>query len=127
MPKPNASVGKLGEGLALDFLRSLGYKILVVNYRNSLGEIDIIAKDKGTLVFVEVKTRLSDIRGLPQDSVGQTKQKKLSRVAVSFLKEHNLLGHKARFDVVSIMYDSDSRPKFDLFRDAFELDQRFIY
>jgi putative endonuclease len=127
VPKPNASVGKLGEGLALDFLRSLGYKILAVNYRNSLGEIDIIAKDKGTLAFVEVKTRLSDIRGLPQDSIGLTKQKKLSRVAVSFLKEHNLLDNKARFDVVSIMYDADNRPKFDLFRDAFELDQRFIF
>ena len=125
MSGQNLIVGALGEKAALTTLKNKGYKIIAVNYRNRFGEIDLVARDGETLVFIEVKTRLTDTCGLPQDSVVQSKQKKISRVAVGFLKENNLLDKKARFDVVSVTFDVHQEPLVDVIQDAFELDPRF--
>lgn len=125
MPGQNLSVGRFGEKAALTALKSKGYKIIAVNYRNRFGEIDLIARDSDTLVFIEVKTRRTDTCGLPQDSVVQSKQKKISCVAVGFLKENDLLGKKARFDVVSVTFDAHQKPLVDVIQDAFELDPHF--
>jgi len=124
--KANLYLGRSGEEAAANFLKKNGYKILARNYKSRLGEIDIIAKDKDTLAFIEVKTRLSDKFGLPQEAVMKSKQRQISKAALSFLKEKNLLHEKARFDVVSVEYSQD-KPKLDLIKNAFELDKSFTY
>jgi putative endonuclease len=123
--KQHLYLGASGEDFATRFLKENGYRILIRNYKTKLGEIDIIAKDKDTFVFVEVKTRNSDRLGLPCEAVSRHKRRQVSKVAVSFLKEKNLLGKKARFDVVSIIFSSGDRPKLDLIKNAFELDESF--
>lgn len=126
MSKENLFLGKLGEQAAIKLLKDLGYRILRRNYKTKLGEIDIIAKDKDTFTFIEVKTRRTDRYGLPQESIKPPKQRQISKVALGFLKENNLLEKKARFDVVSVTYFG-GMPKLDLIRDAFELDKDFDY
>jgi putative endonuclease len=122
----NLDLGKRGEEAAVGLLKENGYKILARNYKTRLGEIDIIASDKDTLCFIEVKTRQSDRFGSPQEAVLRSKQRQIAKVALSFLKEKNLLDKKARFDVVSIMHSGDES-KLDLIKNAFELDASYTY
>jgi putative endonuclease len=122
----NLDLGKRGEEAAVGLLKGNGYKILARNYKTRLGEIDIIASDKDTLCFIEVKTRQSDRFGSPQEAVLRSKQRQIAKVALSFLKEKNLLDKKARFDVVSIMHSGDES-KLDLIKNAFELDASYTY
>ena len=124
--KRHLCIGKSGEELACELLKKNGYKILVRNYKTKIGEIDIVACDKDTICFIEVKTRYSDKYGLPQEAVLNSKQRQIAKAALIFLKENNLLDKKARFDVVSIIYLKE-RPKFDLIKNAFELDTSFTY
>lgn len=126
MSRENLYLGRSGEDVAADLLKGKGYKILVRNYKTKLGEIDIIARDKDTLAFIEVKTRHSDRFGLPQEAVSVSKQKQISKAALMFLKENNLLEKKARFDVISVVYSKD-KPQLDLIKNAFELDNSFTY
>ena len=126
MSKQNLQLGKSGEEIAANFLREKGYKILGRNYKTKLGEIDIIALDKGTYCFIEVKTRNSDKFGLPQEALSVFKQRQISKSALYFLKEKNLLEKKARFDVVSVIMQ-DGYPEVGLIKDAFELNPDFIY
>ena len=127
MTKHNLSLGAQGEKTAVDFLKEKGYNILARNYKTKLGEIDIVAYDKGTLVFVEVKARQSQKYGLPYEAVSRIKQRRISKAAVWFLKENNLLNKKARFDVVSVAYPEEDKPKLDLFKNAFELDGAYTF
>lgn len=99
-------------------LKRQGYKILSCNYRNVLGEIDIIARDGRCIVFVEVKTRRSSRFGDAKYSVTAAKQRKLSMVALSYLKEQKLIDHSARFDVVTIRMDH-TVPHIELIKNAF--------
>jgi putative endonuclease len=115
-----------GESLAVVLLRNHHYKIIARNYRTRLGEIDIIAKDKDCICFIEVKTRSSYSRGLPVESISFSKQRQIARVALGYLKEHRLLNQKARFDVVSVDYNQ-VEPKVELLKNAFELDESFTY
>lgn len=124
MSKQNLYLGKSGEEIAVGLLKENGYKIIVRNYKSRLGEIDIIAKDKDTFCFIEVKTRHSDKFGMPFEAISGFKQRQISKVALAFLKENKLLDKKARFDVVSIICSED-KPKLDLIKNAFELDERF--
>jgi putative endonuclease len=113
-------LGKKGEEVAVRFLKKKGYKIIQQNYVCEMGEMDIVAREKDTLVFVEVKTRTSMAFGPPQLAVNSTKQMQLSKVALYFLKEKRLEDIKARFDVVAILL----RPKgeeIELIKDAFDL------
>ncbi len=126
MSKQNLYLGKLGEEAAVGLLKDNGYKILQKNYKTKLGEIDIIAKDKDTICFIEVKTRQTDRFGSPCEAISKFKQRQISKAALTFLKEKNILDKKARFDIVSIIY-SKEKPKLDLIRDAFELDKDFVY
>lgn len=125
MPKENLNLGKSGEDAAAGYLEENGYKILARNYKTKLGEIDIIACDKDTFAFIEVKARRSDIRGLPFEAVSGVKQRQIAKSAIVFLKENKFLGKKARFDVVSVLYAAGTGPKIDLVKDAFELDGSF--
>lgn len=94
--------GKASETRAADFLRRMGYRILATNYRSKLGEIDIIARDGQTLVFVEVKARASNRFGSPKAAVTLAKQRKISMAALDYLKRCGLTAASARFDVVAI-------------------------
>jgi putative endonuclease len=112
--------GKDSEAVAAKYLKNKGYKIIEQNYRNRIGEIDIIAKDKNALVFVEVKARKSNYFGSAKWGVTPTKQRKMSMVALQYLKETNQVNTKARFDVVAI----NSRKDFtdiELIKNAFNL------
>jgi len=113
-------LGKKGEELALRFLKKRGYQIIERNYACKMGEMDIIAKEKDTLAFVEVKTRTSTTFGPPQLAVNPTKQKQLSKVALYFLKEKGIEEMKARFDVVAILLGPKGA-EIELIKDAFDL------
>jgi putative endonuclease len=113
-------LGKKGEELALRFLKKKGYRIIEKNYVCKMGEMDIIAKEKDTLAFIEVKTRTSTLFGPPQLSVTPSKQMQLSKVALYFLKEKKLENVKARFDVVAILLGIKGE-EIELIRDAFDL------
>lgn len=116
----NKELGKKGEEVALRFLKKNGYRILERNYVCKLGEIDIIAKEKETLTFIEVKTRTSTFFGPPQLAVTPSKQMQLSKAALYFLKEKRLENVKARFDVMAILLEQKGE-KIELIKDAFDL------
>jgi putative endonuclease len=117
----NRSTGTIGEEVASRFLKKHGYKIVKKNFSTPLGEIDIIALDKGIIVFVEVKTRKSRQFGSPQEAIDYRKQKKLSQVASLYLNQKNLNNEKARFDVVAILLSPGQGEKIELIKNAFEL------
>lgn len=114
--------GKTGELIAVSHLKNNGYKILDQNYTCSIGEIDIIAMNEGDVVFIEVKSRRSEQFGNPAESVTVNKQKKISTVALFYMKEKNLLGRSARFDVVSVMLTVE-KPVIEIYKNAFEFIQ----
>ncbi|NNK85379.1 MAG: YraN family protein [Desulfobacterales bacterium] len=123
MPNSRQKFGKKSESIAAGYLKKQGYKIIELNYRTKLGEIDIIAKDKGTLAFIEVKARRSDQFGNPKWAVTPQKQKKISMVALQYLKTTGQSNAKARFDVVSIISSHDN-PSIEIVKNAFELAYR---
>ncbi len=94
--------GEAGEDYASLLLRKKGYIILQKNFRSKLGEIDIIAKEADTLVFVEVKTRWSRKYGFPEEAVNAYKLQKIKRVAEFYLLTHPTAPRKIRIDVVAI-------------------------
>lgn len=98
-------LGVSGEVKAKKYLEKNKYRILECNYKTELGEIDIIAKQKNIIVFVEVKTRTSDIFGLPRESVTLHKQNKIKQVATQYLQKNKLLDSYVRFDVIDILAD----------------------
>lgn len=102
MSNSNIKIGKIGEAFAVDYLKAQDYWILERNYRLRFGEIDLIARQGRRTVFVEVKTRRSLKFGAPQTAVTPTKQKQISKVALSYLQEHNLLDGACRFDVIAV-------------------------
>jgi putative endonuclease len=112
--------GEMGESLAAAYLSRSGYRIVTRNYRCRFGEIDIVAREGETLVFVEVKSRRSGSYGDPQLAVGLPKQKKISRIALQYLSETNLSHSPARFDVVAVKFLPEG-PRLELIRNAFEL------
>jgi putative endonuclease len=117
----NRLFGDRGERAAEKFLRRLGYKIVARNVRNRLGEIDILALDGRTLVFVEVKTRKSDAAGNPAEAVTEAKQKQLVRAASAYLTSQGLHGQPVRFDVVTVIWPERERtPEITHFKHAFE-------
>ena len=113
----NRVLGDRGERAAARQLRRNGLRVLARGYQTPLGEIDLIARDGDTLVFVEVKTRRW---GEPAEAVTPEKQRRLTLTALRFLKEHSLLECHARFDVVAIVWpDDDSAPAIEHIIDAF--------
>lgn len=114
------TLGERGETLAARHLRRAGFRIVGRGVRTGLGELDLVAIDGRTLVFVEVKTRQSDEQGHPAEAVDLNKQRRLTRLATAYLKRHGLLNHPARFDVVAITWPDGCRPKVEHIRNAFE-------
>jgi putative endonuclease len=120
MRKPE-TLGDLGERLAAEYLRGLGFEIIARQQSNQLGEIDLIARDGQSIVFVEVKTRQSTSAGLPAEAVTPHKQRQLTRSALAWLKRNGLLECRTRFDVVAIIVpQAGATPEITHYRNAFE-------
>lgn len=115
-------VGARGEDAAAKALRRCGYKILEQNYRCALGELDLVALEGKTLVFVEVKS--GSARGIsPRERVDYRKRRKLSQVAMFYLKQKRMEGISARFDVVEVdFHSSEASPRVEIITNAFELE-----
>jgi putative endonuclease len=117
---PPASLGQRGEALAARHLRRRGYKIVARGSRGALGELDLVAIDGRTVVFIEVKTRRSQDAGHPADAVDDDKQRRITRLAVGYLRRHGLLEYPARFDVVAITWPAGrGKPTIEHFQHAF--------
>ena len=121
----SASLGQRGEAKAAQFLTKQRMRIVSRGYRNSIGEIDLIAVDKSTcpkaIVFIEVKTRTSDQKGLPVEAVDGPKQERITNTAMVYLKQHHLLECRVRFDIVGILWPAEAAlPTIQHFRNAFQ-------
>lgn len=113
-------LGLLGEGLACRELERLGYRVLERRARSKQGEIDIVAKDGDTLVFIEVKTRRKNrFGGQAWEAVSWRKQQKLVDLAQSYAVRRRLEHLPIRFDIVGVDVDSSGKPRLDVLRDAF--------
>lgn len=119
MGKERINLGRSGEKIATGFLKRNGYVILERNFSCLFGEIDIIAKDGESIVFVEVRTKGSDEFGLPMESVQESKQRRLIKVAWFYIKSHKLYNAYFRFDLVSILVRQEGKPQICLIKDAF--------
>jgi putative endonuclease len=108
-----------GESLAISYLKEHGYKIIERNYRTKIGEIDIIAKDRDTIVFIEVKARKSKAYN-PKEAITKSKKRKISMTALYYLKTTRQLNVRARFDVVAIGSENNSQT-VEIVKNAFEL------
>jgi putative endonuclease len=121
-------LGARGEKLAARYLRRHGFKILYRNFRGRQGgEIDLVCRDRDTLVFVEVKTRTREDFGRPLEAVGQKKQRRISLGALAWLR---LLGNPDilfRFDIVEVTIAEEAAPKIELIRNAFQLSEPYLY
>ena len=113
------SFGRRSEILAIDYLRTLGYRIVTSAYRANGGEVDVIAWDGNVLVFVEVKARQT--AEPPEDAVGFMKQQRIIRAAQAYLSKHHLHEVPYRFDTLAVHAPPRSKPGFRLLRDAFNM------
>ena len=114
--KVSNPTGRLGEDLAAKYLQKQGYKIIERNKSLGYGEIDIIAIEDKTLVFVEVKTRTSDLFGTPQEAIGYFKMQTLTRGAQYYKSLHPELPEALRIDAVSVMLGSNKEAKIELIK-----------
>ncbi len=112
-------LGSRGEKIAAKFLRKQGYQIIEKNYRSRLGEIDIVAKEDESIVFVEVKTRRSTDFGLPEEALSYDKRRRLSKLALGYLAHRRIKDTNCRFDMVSILMDTKKVKHIKLIKNAF--------
>jgi putative endonuclease len=118
MSHSRIALGKRGEDLACSELERRGYAILARRHRCRAGELDIVARDGPTLVFVEVKAREGSEFGAGAEAVTWQKQRRIVRLASEYVMRNHLTGDRCRFDVVSIRFD-DGRAVIDVFQNAF--------
>ncbi|MDA0986006.1 MAG: YraN family protein [Bacteroidetes bacterium] len=116
--KLNFQKGDLGEKKAIHFLKQKGFSILDEHFYFQHGEIDIVARDKNELVFVEVKYRKQKNFGSPEESITEKKQTILRRTAEGYLYKKNLTDVACRFDVVSIL-ENKNKSTLHYFKNAF--------
>jgi putative endonuclease len=115
------TLGNYGESWAREYLQGHGYRILEENFRNKLGEIDLIAQDGKTICFVEVKTRQSLDQGQPYEAITLWKIRKLSQMATFYLKhKYHSLEIPSRFDVISIVQNKTGTPNIQHIKNAFD-------
>ena len=120
MTRQRLELGKEGEDLALRKVESLGYKCIERNYRCSLGELDLIARDGETLVFIEIKTRKGRSLDYAKEAVHARKQRQMSKVALAYMKRTGCEDAKARFDVV-VIHQRGLDKEIEVIRNAFDL------
>lgn len=121
MKRSRKELGEKGERLAEKFLKKKGYKILEKNYRNRYGEIDIIASDKGCLVFVEVKTSSVSEFDAPETWVNIRKQSQIGKMAQLYLNDKDITDTDCRFDVIGIRMPDDQKENIEHIEGAFSL------
>ena len=122
-------LGARGEKAAARYLRRRGYKILTKNFRSGKAEVDLVARHKDWLVFVEVKTRETEQFGAPSEAVQLDKQRNLSKAALDYLRQLGNPRIHFRFDIVEVVQRADSKKPDDirLIQNAFDLSEPFIY
>ena len=120
MTKERQDLGAWGETLALKEIKRLGYKCIARNYRCPLGEIDLIAKERGSLVFIEIKTRRGRSIGYAKEAITSRKKRQLSKVALAYMKSNNCCDAKSRFDVVAISLKG-GKEEIEVIQNAFDL------
>jgi len=127
-PPPHLRLGKRGENLACQFLRKNGYKILYRNFRGRTGgEIDVVCRERDTLVFVEVKTRTGEDFGRPFEAINRDQRKRISRGGLAWLRLLDDPDILFRFDVVEVIIAEGTPPRLELIRNAFSLPEPYIY
>ena len=128
-PTPRLELGERGEDAAVKFLRHDGYKILVRRFKSHAGEIDIIARQKDWLVFIEVKTRQMEQYGAPSEAVNKAKQRHMVRAALDYLRLINNPQIKFRFDIVEVLLREDAQNPYDIciIPNAFDVTEPFVY
>lgn len=99
--------GRVGEEVACDYVKKLGYEIIEKNYRNKMGEIDIIAKDKNEIIFIEVKTRCQKKYGSPSEAVDRRKKRHIYHVAEFYLIINKLENAFCRIDVIEVYFKDE--------------------
>jgi putative endonuclease len=119
MSSVRLALGKSGEDLACAELKRRGYAIIARRHRSRLGELDIIARDGSTMVFVEVKARASGSCGDPVEAVTPAKRRRIVRLALEYLWLKGLVDRPCRFDVVAIRVE-EGRPRVEVYRGAFD-------
>ena len=119
MSRARVTLGKTGEDLACRELERRGYAIVARRYRQRYGELDIVARDGPTLVFVEVKARESRDFGEAAEAVTWLKRRTMSRLAVDYMARHRLTNCPCRFDVVSIHLEAGD-PVVEVYQNAFD-------
>jgi putative endonuclease len=113
--------GNRSERAAARFLRRLSCRILARNYRCPYGELDLVAEQAGVIIFVEVRSTGGDDAERPALSVDAAKQSRLTRLALHYLRQHHLLDHPARIDVITVTWPAGQRePRIDHYPQAFE-------
>jgi putative endonuclease len=120
MTQARQTLGKIGEDLACRELEKRGYAILTRRYRRRIGELDIVARDGRTLVFVEVKSRDGLDFGAGGEAVTRVKRRRMASVAEEYLVRHRLTGCACRFDVVSIEFQTGG-PVIEIYTNAFDV------
>lgn len=120
MTKERLDLGKRGEDLALNKIVHLGYQCIARNYRCPLGEIDLIARDGDTLVFLEIKTRRNRSLDYAKEAVDERKRRRLSRVALAYMQANDCCDEKSRFDVIAVNI-GQGKEEIEVVKNAFEL------
>ena len=111
-------LGREGEKLARKYLKRHGMKVMNTNYRKPFGELDIIALDKDTVVFVEVKTTRKSASVAPEEEFTRKKKRNFARASVAFVRSKNLQNNPLRLDFLGIEIDDKGKPEFRHVKDA---------
>ena len=115
------TLGHRGEAEAANYLRSIGYRIVATRERILRGDIDLVALDGRTVVFVEVRSRSSTAHGHPAETIGYHKQRRVAQLATAYIRRHHLEDCSVRIDVVTVTFDGpEGRPQVEHFQNAFE-------
>jgi putative endonuclease len=118
---PRQALGQRGEAEAEKFLRALGYRIVGRRERVLRGDIDLVALDGRTVVFVEVRSRTDTAHGHPAETVGFQKQRRIAELATAYIRRHRLEDCQVRIDVVTVTFGPEgSRPVVEHFQNAFD-------
>jgi putative endonuclease len=123
----NKILGAFGEDMACKYLSDCGYRVIERNFSCRAGEIDIIAINGETVVFIEVNTRSGDKYGLPAEAVSRAKQQKIVKTALYYMQGRSLLDYMCRFDVMEILVDDENNHRINLITDAFQYSGRYGY
>jgi putative endonuclease len=120
MASARDELGRRGEDEAARHLRSLGYRIIGRRERVLRGDLDIIALDGRTVVFVEVRSRSSTEHGHPAETVGRDKQRRIAELAAAYIRRHRLEDQSVRIDVVAVTFPEDATPVVEHYQNAFD-------